>query len=372
MAGLFERGRTILGEPGLGKSTLVRRIAEDAARNGDWVTPQIRLALGADPVKRLASEMLRLADKAGLSAGREARITELLQRVQSVALGGASVGISSGPGQEPHTALSELLSEIGRAAIEQDKVVLIHMDEVQNVTDDAALSQVLVALGDTITRKVEINVKGLGHVERSLPIAVYLTGLPEFGDITATRKGATFTRRFATTVLAPIDDEDLRSALRTFVVPGWQVIDHNGDLGIVRMEPDAVEMILDVCQGEPFLFQLAGERAWYAGAGEVISREDVRNGWRNAESEATSHVERILERLPQREREFVTAMADLPAKDRTHARIASEAGFGKATDAGPTSQRLDRVRGIIQRGKPYRFRHRAVEAFLTSDWPAVD
>ncbi|MDH6238225.1 hypothetical protein [Cryobacterium sp. CG_9.6] len=47
-------------------------------------------------------------------------------------------------------------------------------------------------------------------------------------------------------------------------------------------------------------------------------------------------------------------------------------GFAKTTDAGPTSQRLDSVRGIIERGKPYSFRHRAVEAYLTSDWPNVD
>jgi len=53
--GLFERGRTVLGEPGLGKSSLVRRIADDAERAGDWVTPQIRIALGSDPIKRLAT-----------------------------------------------------------------------------------------------------------------------------------------------------------------------------------------------------------------------------------------------------------------------------------------------------------------------------
>jgi len=60
-------------------------------------------------------------------------------------------------------------------------------------------------------------------------------------------------------------------------------------------------------------------------------------------------VERILGRLPQRDREFA-----------------------KATDVGPSSPRLDRVRGIIERSKPYSFRHRAIEAFLTSDWTEVD
>ncbi|PZF56724.1 hypothetical protein DEJ23_09190 [Curtobacterium sp. MCSS17_008] len=35
------------------------------------------------------------------------------------------------------------------------------------------------------------------------------------------------------------------------------------------------------------------------------------------------------------------------------------------------SQRLDTVRGIIDRGKSYSFRNRAVEAYLSTDWPHV-
>ncbi|GAB3139023.1 helix-turn-helix domain-containing protein [Marisediminicola antarctica] len=127
----------------------------------------------------------------------------------------------------------------------------------------------------------------------------------------------------------------------------------------------------DICRGEPFLFQLAGEQAWYAGTGDVITRTEVLTGWKAARAEAVIHVERILERLPGRESDFLRAMADLPAKERTLTRISNDMGLAKATDAGPTSQRLDSVRGIIERGKPYTFRHRAVEAYLTSDWPDV-
>src|SRR5690625_7748136 len=43
LAGIHDRGRTVLGEAGLGKSSLVRRIAGDASRRGDWVTPQLRI-----------------------------------------------------------------------------------------------------------------------------------------------------------------------------------------------------------------------------------------------------------------------------------------------------------------------------------------
>ncbi len=372
VAGLFERGRTVLGEPGLGKSSLVRRIADEAEDAGDWVTPQIRLALGADPIKRIASEMLELADKAGLPAAREQRIAGLLRRVQSVAASGVSLGLREAEGQEPHAALTDLLVEIGRAAITRGNVVLIHLDEIQNIADERLLSQVLIALGDGITRKVEVQVPGVGLIERSLPIAVYLTGLSEFDDASGARKGATFTRRFKTTTLAPLDDDDLRSVLQQqFVLGGWAVADDDG-VRPIHMEPAAVEAIVEVCRGEPFLFQLAGERAWYAGTGDLITCEEVLRGWRGAQGEATAHVERILGRLPQRELDFLEAMAKLPPNQRVLTRIAAEAGFDKATDAGPASQRLDRVRGIITRGKPYSFRHRAVEAFLTSDWPDVE
>ncbi|CAN00330.1 ATP-binding protein [Clavibacter michiganensis subsp. michiganensis] len=372
--GLPERGRTILGEPGLGKSSLVRRIAQTAARAGDWVTPQLRIPLGADPLKAVATAVLELADTAGLAAARERRIKDAISRVETVAVHGISLtlgGSAAGSGPEPYAALTELVVEVGRAAMRHDHVALIHVDEVQNITDESTLSQLLIALGDANTHEEAVALPGGAKVARSLPIAVYLTGLPDFEDRAGAHKGATFARRFRTTVLAAIDDDDIRAALQDFVVPGWEVPDGRGGTRRIRMEADAASAIVDVCRGEPFLFQLAGERAWYAGAGAVITREHVLSGWRGAEREATAHVERILDRLPDRERAFVEAMAGLPAEDRTLTRIAAEAGHAKATEAGTTARRLDTVRGIIHRGTAYGFRHRAIEAYLTSGWPRI-
>ena len=135
------------------------------------------------------------------------------------------------------------------------------------------------------------------------------------------------------------------------------------------MEPAAQRAIIELSCGEPFLFQLAGQRAWYAGADDLITAEHVMAGWRDAATEAEAHVQRILERLPERERQFIEVMADLDPEDRNLTTIASIMGYQRATDAGPTAQRLDMTRRIILRGRKYRFRHRAVEAYLTSDWP---
>lgn len=370
--GLADRGRTILGEPGLGKSALVRKIAAEAAEGGAWVTPQLRVPSGADPLKLVAESLLTLAHDAGLPSRRERRIAELLARVQAVAASGLSLTMRDAPpGPDPFVTLTRLLIEIGQAAMQRGVVCLIHVDEMQNVTDEQALSQLLIALGDAITHLVRVDVPGGVRVERSLPIAVYLTGLPEFEDRAGARKGATFARRFKTTVLAAIDDDDLELALQDFVLRGWPVADERGASSRVHMDQEAVAAIIDLCRGEPFLFQLAGQQAWYAGDTPVITAQQVRTGWRAAQREAAAHVERILGRLPKRERGFLEAMARLPKRERTLTSIAEQAGLASGNAAGSTSQRLDTVRGIIDRGKPYSFRHRAVEAYLTSDWPAV-
>ncbi|MCR4514469.1 ATP-binding protein [Aeromicrobium sp. 50.2.37] len=367
--GLPERGRTILGEAGLGKSTLVRRIALMAEREGDWVTPQLRIPLGADPLKAVASAMLRLADRAGLAEAREQRIKDVLARVREVAASGISLTLDRAVGPEPYVALTDLLVEVGAAALAQGVTVVVHIDEVQNITDEAVLSQLLVCLGDVIAHETVVRAPGDVALARVLPVAVYLTGLPEFADMAGSRKGATFARRFATTTLAPIADDDLRMALHPFVTPGWEVSDERGSTRVVRMEPAAADLVVRLSCGEPFLFQLAGERSWYAGTGPVITVDHVLQGWEAARYEATAHVERILQRLPARERQMVEVMAAMEPVDRTATKIAREMGFETASQAAPTAQRLDTVRGIIDRGRQYTFRHRAVEAYLTTPWP---
>ena len=370
LAGIHERGRTILGEAGSGKSSLVRRIAREATEAGDWATPQLRIPSGTDPITRVASALLDLSSTAGLSSAREKRIGDLLRRVETVAASGISLSVRAQDGPEPYTALTELLIEIGRAAMRRQNVmVMLHIDEVQNIADEHARSQLLIALGDALAYEETVALPGGPQVDLALPIAVYLTGLPEFEDMAGAQAGAAFARRFQTVTLDAIDDADLTAALQTFVTEGWPVATEAGGAERVFLAADAQRAIVERARGEPFLFQLAGERAWYAGTDNLITAEHVKAGWRNAAPEAEAHVQRILDRLPARERQFIEAMAELAPEERSLTNIARKAGYEKATDAGPTAQRLDRTRRIIHRGRPYRFRHRAVEARLTSDWP---
>lgn len=368
LGGLGERGRTLLGEPGIGKSVLVRRIAADAARRGDLVTEQVRIPRGVDPLPLLGRALLQVADAAGLPDQRDARLDALLRRVRGLSAGGVGVDLAPGEGPPAHVVLHELLLAVGRAALRSGRVLLVHVDEVQNVDDDRALSQLLVALGDALSHDEEVTAPSGQRLLAALPIAVYLTGLPEFHDHATSRTGATFARRFQTTLLGPLDDDDVRGALRPFAHVGWPVVDERGERR-VTMTTAAIDAIVDRCLGDPFLLQLAGQHAWDAGDGQQIDVDDVRAGWEAARPEAVTHVERLLGRLPELERAFLDAMAELEPEERTATTIARALGYERAAQVGATAQRLDTVRGILERGKPYSFRVRAVEAYLQGTWP---
>lgn len=367
---LYERGRTLLGEPGIGKSVLVRRLAADAARTGDLVTDQIRLPRGVDPLPMLAEHVLMLADTAGLPSRREKAIRSLIDRVRQVSVAGTSLRVDRpAAGQPPHVAVTRLLVEVGRAAAADDRVVVVHVDEVQNVTDDDSMSQLLVVLGDALAHEDRVEVPGGATIHAVLPLVVFLTALPEFADRASTRVGATFARRFLSVVLEPISDDDLHAALRPFVVDGWPVHDGQGGWAKVTFAPDAADRVVALCHGDPFLFQLAGQHAWDAGAGPIVSAAEVEAGWSRAAHEARRHVERALERLPEGERLLLEAMAALPPDQRTATAIARAAGYDEARQVGTALQRLDTFRGLISRGKPYTFRARAVGAYLDGGWP---
>lgn len=365
--GQNERGRTLLGDPGIGKSVLVRRIAREAADLGDWVTPQVRIPRGVDPLPLLARAVIDLAEQAGVAAAADRKLGRFLERVRELSVMGTGVKVAAASGGQPHVALTEVMVAVGRAARDAGQVVLLHIDEIQNVTDDDQRSQLLVALGDALGQEDQVALAG-GDTMLGLPLAVYLTGLPEFHDQASSRSGATFAGRFATTVLDPISDADVRAALDVFLRNGWPVATNTGMVA-VTMAPDAVDAIVDLCLGDPFLFQLAGQAAWDADTGQRVQIQDVRRGWQGAAREARTHVERQLARLPELEWAFVDTMASLPESQRTLTNIARQLGYDQAAQLGPTAQRLDTVRGIIDRGRRYAFRVRTVEAYLQGNWP---
>lgn len=370
--GLAERPRMILAGAGLGKSALVGYITERAKEHGDLVTGQLRIPLDADPLAILAKALLELSGKIGFNEA-DAKIGGLLSRVTSISAKGVAVAVREKDKPEAFVVLRELMIRLGEAAARRrNTVVLIHLDEVQNITDPAVLSQLFIIIGDVAAKTIEVRTASNMLIERHLPVAVYLTGLPEFWDMVSARQGATFDSRFDRRLLLPLSDEDMEMALQSFVLEGWPVPDEQGGMARIGMEPGARDAILDLCQGEPFLFQLAGYHAWYAGDSETVSRQDVVRGWKKAEREALDHVERILERLPETESLMIQALARLAPDERTLDNIAAEMGYSDIYRLRKAAKRLDATHVLIKRSRTlYSFYHRAIEAHLTRDWPAI-
>ncbi len=351
LAGIYERGRIVLGEPGIGKSVLVHRIAAEAAASGHWVLPGVRLAARDDPVARLIGAGRSLLEARAAPLG--ASLTRVLERVTAVTLpGGAGVRLADAASTPvTHELLTELLTELGRAARDDGKVVVVRVDEVQHL-EGAGLSQLLTSLGDAL------NVDFIGrpgttsagvadaHVVK-LPIVVYLSGLPEF-SARASRAKATFARRFKLLELGVLDDADLQLALRPFVTDGWETFDSVAGTHRVRMEPAAAEVLVAAAQGSPFLFQLVGEAAWNAGTGAVVTAEEASRGVAASAREIDGHFALRLADLSERQRAYLLAAAAFDDGDRTAANVAAALGSTSAAVAS-TAQALDVRHRLVRR-----------------------
>lgn len=363
-AGNYVRGRFIYGEPGVGKSVLVGRIAATARNtHGDWTTGQVRLPRRADPFQLVAEALLDVAAEHVPHLRREQSLGDLLSRVEQLAAAGVSAKLRAPSGRPAHRELFDLIVAIAQEARRSGVMVLVHVDEVQNMDLNDTGSALLTALGDALNETVEVDVPG-GTLETHLPIAIYLTGLPEFNDAATSRLGATFARRFKPIPLAPLHHKELLAGLRPLQL-GWEVTDGSGGSAFVTMDADAASALADVSFGDPFLFQLIGHAAWLADEGGRLTADHVAQARSATLAEAKRHVDRLLDRLSDKQMEFVQQMVRLAPEDRTLSSIADVLDV-RPEQLGSTTQGLD-VKGIISRGKPYQLRVPAIEARLTGD-----
>lgn len=369
-AGLYERGRAVLGEFGIGKSVLVNKIAADAKDAGHWVPDRVRVAVGADVLGLLATALRSFVETRSLAAkiGREG--TSLLSRVEELSLAVVGGGVrlrAADHDPNAYRAIAELMVELGRLAIEKDRIVVIRIDEVQNIGRPGPLSQVLTAVGDALEAVVsERDAAGIER-DRALPLVVYLSGLPDF-DRHVGESGATFSRRFRIADLGPLSDGDLRAALHPFASDGWPILTAEGPAR-VHMTPGALDSIVKRCLGDPFLFQLAGEAAWNAGTGQIITEEEAQRGWASARREVERYVSRRLDGLTDLQVEFLRTAASLPEDRRTATAIAKAMGRDSAATVASTVRALETGHAVIRReAGAISFRSRAVEAYLAGDW----
>lgn len=365
-AGVYERGRAVLGEPGIGKSVLVAKVRQTAAEMGDIVLPAVRLPRGADPITLLAAAVEEAVQTHSLVERLARHAGDMLDRVRSISAA-VSVTLDEPAPNSPHVVLTQAITTLARLAKEDGAALVIHLDEIQNVTDRNLLSGLLVALGDSLNAvTTDSDAAGSPHT-RHLPVVVYLTGLWNFADEATRAAGATFARRFKPVRLGWLDDADIQIALSPFTTTGWPVLTADGPAQVTMTEA-AVHALIATVLGDPFLLQLLGSATWDAAPGEaVITAAHVAAGVRDVGHEMETHVRRAVERLPARERELLEALVALDPGERTLTRAGQALGR-TASEVGSYSARLE-MRSLIRRDRPVVVTARPVEALLTGSWP---
>ena len=311
-----DRPRLAVGVRGVGKTVLLLAARDRAQRGG---------AIGVHAQARREGGFLRallrdLELELRRVRGARGQVQRALGVVASVAVtvGGVKVSATprSGVGDSGGLAvdLLELFRAVAQVAVANQQPFVLTADELQELPD-AEMSALLVALQRS---------SGEG-----LPLVAVAAGLPGVHAQAASVESFA-ERMFVVWQLGPLDD---RAARRAVVEPAH-------DAGGVEWEPAAVRRVLDASAGYPFYLQHFAAAAWDAAVDTPIREHDVRVGVERGERElADSLVSARLERLSERERRYVRALADLGPGEQPSGAVARALGVD-TSQVGSARQRL--------------------------------
>jgi hypothetical protein len=336
MVGRLERGRpeqqlAIHGLRGVGKTVLVRRLADEARQRG-WVVVHRELRSAA----RLRPLLARALDTALRELESETKLRKLIGRLRavlasftaSVDTGGTirlSVDVEPARGIADSGELEgdtvDLLVEVGTVAREEGRGLLLALDELHEL-DKAGLEALTAGLHHT--------------TQMELPVGLICAGLPHLPvRLIAAKTYAERLYKFPR--LAALSDDASRDALR---LPA----EREG----VAYEDDAIDAIVAKSEGYPYFLQEWGRAVWNAAEQSPISLDDIERAAPRVQDELDEGFfgPRIA-RATSAERLYMAAMAALGDGPQRTSDIAESLGR-KPQHASPTRALL-MTRGLIYR-----------------------
>ncbi|MDP3893624.1 ATP-binding protein [Nocardioides sp.] len=336
----------VTGPRGVGKTSLLRDVGEQAAENGlvvAWVS-----AVKQQPILGELIHQVRTAlERAEVLDPKSARrVEEVGVEVSAgIAKVSAKIGSSAGwPAEAPAAVVgpvqdflrhtSNLVRERGGAGL------LVVIDELhaplesRGSTERDPYDPEPQAVTDA---GVLLNVTQNMDAERQhFPVAVIGAGLPQTKALLT--RAATFGERTHELVLGEMDHATAEAVL---VEPARR-------LG-VEWSSDALAAALEDADGYPQTLQIIGSATWEAARpeqGAILEVNNVILGRRAALAEMTSLFHTRWAVASEAEREFLTAMAQLPESMVSRAAIAAELGVD--TDALGMTRRSLIGKGIIE------------------------
>lgn len=291
----YEKSLLLIGLRGVGKTVLLKHLAENARREG--VVPvivEVRNAQGDfEELALRVKEALNTIDFAsGVKSSVNHAFSVLRNFVKTFSINIGDFGISVETAQGIATSgkmeldLSEVLLACARAAKESNRAVGLYIDELQNLKLEA-MRGIIVALHFA--------------AQESLPLYLVGSGLPSIRALVG--KSKTYAERmFNYSDIGALDAGDVDLAI---TVP----LNNNG----LDIESDAIFEVFRETRGYPYFLQEYGYQLWNAAGSSPITLEDVRRIASCVQVRLDANFFDVrFDRISNREKEFLRAMAEYP------------------------------------------------------------
>jgi hypothetical protein len=307
-AGRPERSQMLLGLRGVGKTVLLNRIGEMAEELGYHVAPLEapegqRLAVFLAPALKGMLRRLSRVERAKDTAARAMAALRGFASAFKVTIGEVEVGVNEPPLADSgnlEVDLPALLLSVGQAAQAAETSVALLVDEVQYLQKEDL--RALIVACHAIS-------------QRGLPVVLFGAGLPQVAALAGDAKSYA-ERLFDFPTIGALVPEAARLAIRQ------PVCDEGAEI-----LADALDSIVAVTKGYPYLLQEWGKHSWNAAAASPITLSDVQAAGQAATTALDRSFFRVrFDRLTPREQDYLRAMAELGPGPHRSGSIAATLG----------------------------------------------
>ena len=295
LLGRYEKSLLLIGLRGVGKTVLLKHLAENARRT-DVVPVVIEVRNANSDFEELALRIkealcaIDFASRVKDSVNRAFTILRNFVKTFSLNIGDFGIEIEAAQGiassGKMELDLSEVLLASARAAKASNKAIGMYVDELQNLQLEA-MRGIIVALHFA--------------AQESLPLYLVGSGLPSIRALVG--KSKTYAERmFNYAEIGALCKEDVDLAI---TVP----LNNNG----LDIEPEAITEVFEKTKGYPYFLQEYGYQMWIAAEKSPISADDVRRIVPDVQNRLDSNFFDVrFDRISNREKEFLRAMAEFP------------------------------------------------------------
>ena len=295
LLGRYEKNLLLIGLRGVGKTVLLKYLAENARCSG-VIPVVIEVRNAQSDFEELALRVKDALCTIDFSSRVKDSVNQAFSSLRnfvktfSLNIGDFGIAIETGRGVastgKMELDLSEVLLACARAAKESNKAIGMYVDELQNLQIEA-MRGIIVALHFA--------------AQESLPLYLVGSGLPSIRALVG--KSKTYAERmFNYAEIGALCKEDVDLAI---TVP----LNNNG----LDIETDAIAEVFESTKGYPYFLQEYGYQLWNAAEKSMISADDVRRIAPDVQRRLDANFFDVrFDRISSREKEFLRAMAECP------------------------------------------------------------